>query len=119
MGGRALRGEIPSRAADRLRRPKRLAERIHLRRDRRRHPDPAQVRGAGWHCQEIDGHDIRAIASAVEAAKKEADRPSAIIAHTVKGKGVPFMENDNSWHKRVPTKEQYEEAMRILSERVT
>jgi transketolase len=37
----------------------------------------------------------------------------------VKGKGVPFMENDNSWHKRVPTKEQYEEAMRILSERVT
>jgi transketolase len=73
----------------------------------------------GWHCQEIDGHDIRAIASAVEAAKKEADRPSAIIAHTVKGKGVPFMENDNSWHKRVPTKEQYEEAMRILSERVT
>ena len=68
----------------------------------------------GWHCQEIDGHDIRAVASAVEAARKEAGRPSAIIADTVKGKGVPFMENDNSWHKRVPTKEQYEEAMRIL-----
>ena len=73
----------------------------------------------GWHCQEIDGHDIRAVASAVEAARKEAGRPSAIIADTVKGKGVPFMENDNSWHKRVPTKEQYEEAMRILGERLT
>ncbi len=73
----------------------------------------------GWHCQEIDGHDIRAIASAVEAARKETGRPSAIIADTVKGKGVPFMENDNSWHKRVPTKEQYEEAMSVLSERAT
>ncbi len=68
----------------------------------------------GWHCQEIDGHDIQVILSAVETAKGEKERPSLILARTTKGKGVPFMENDNSWHKRVPTKEQYEEAMRVL-----
>lgn len=84
-----------------------------------RFPIRPRFEAFGWHCLEIDGHDIRAIASAVEAAKKETDRPSAIIADTVKGKGVPFMENDNSWHKRVPTKAQYEEAMSILSERAT
>lgn len=68
----------------------------------------------GWHCQEIDGHDIESILSAVNIAKKEKERPSMILCRTTKGKGVPFMENDNSWHKRVPTKEQYEEAMKIL-----
>ncbi|WHH59379.1 transketolase [Petroclostridium sp. X23] len=68
----------------------------------------------GWHCQEIDGHDIESILGAVNTAKKEENRPSMILCRTIKGKGVPFMENDNSWHKRVPTKEQYEEAMKIL-----
>ena len=68
----------------------------------------------GWHCQEIDGHDISAILQAVKNARAETNLPSVIIAETVKGKGVPFMENDNSWHKRVPSKEQYEEAMKIL-----
>jgi len=68
----------------------------------------------GWHCQEIDGHDIPSILSAVAAAKREADRPSLILARTVKGKGVPFMENDNAWHKGVPSAEQYEAAMKAL-----
>ena len=68
----------------------------------------------GWHCQSIDGHDMGAILEAIEVAKKETHRPSLILANTVKGKGVPFMENDNSWHKRVPTKEQYDEAMKVL-----
>jgi transketolase len=73
---------------------------------------------AGWHCQEIDGHNFSQIIGAVEEAKRMPDRPSVIVARTIKGKGVPFMENDNSWHKRVPTREQMEAAMKILEEPV-
>lgn len=68
----------------------------------------------GWHCQEIDGHDFSQILTAVEKAQACTDRPSMILAHTIKGKGIPFMEGDNSWHKRVPTDEEYREAMRVL-----
>jgi transketolase len=68
----------------------------------------------GWHCQEIDGHDFNHILDAVERARQETERPSMILAHTIKGKGVPFMENDNSWHKRVPTREQLEAALEAL-----
>jgi transketolase len=68
----------------------------------------------GWHCQEIDGHDMKAILDAVRAAQAVTDQPSLILANTVKGKGVPFIEGDNSWHKRVPTKEELAEALRVL-----
>ncbi|MCE5184882.1 MAG: transketolase [Planctomycetaceae bacterium] len=68
----------------------------------------------GWHCQEIDGHDFGQILAAIEKAKACTDRPSVIVAHTIKGKGVPFMEGDNSWHKRVPTAQEYQQAMSIL-----
>lgn len=57
----------------------------------------------GWHCQEIDGHSIEAIISAIAAAKSVKDRPSFIAMKTTKGKGIPYMENNNAWHKRVPT----------------
>ena len=67
----------------------------------------------GWHSQEIDGHNYREILSATAKAKND-NRPSVIVANTVKGKGVPFMENDNSWHKRVPTTEEMAEAEHIL-----
>ncbi|RPI07513.1 MAG: transketolase [Zetaproteobacteria bacterium] len=69
----------------------------------------------GWHCQEIDGHDPRAILDAVSRAQDERERPSCIVARTVKGKGIPFMEADNSWHKRVPTKAELDEALAILA----
>jgi transketolase len=68
----------------------------------------------GWHCQEIDGHDLRAILDAIELAQAEADRPSCIVARTVKGKGIPFMEADNSWHKRVPTTDELNAALAVL-----
>lgn len=68
----------------------------------------------GWHCQEIDGHDFHQILKATALAQEETERPSVIVAHTVKGKGVPFMEGDNSWHKRVPTAEELEEALEAL-----
>jgi len=68
----------------------------------------------GWHCQEIDGHDIGQILAAVKAAQAVKDAPSVILSHTVKGKGIPFMEHNNAWHKAVPTKEQLAEALAAL-----
>lgn len=56
----------------------------------------------GWHAQEIDGHDFAAIRNAADAAREADGAPSVILAHTLKGKGLDYMENDNSWHKRVP-----------------
>jgi transketolase len=68
----------------------------------------------GWHCQEIDGHDMGQILSATKAAQAVKDAPSVILSHTVKGKGVPFMERNNAWHKGVPNKEQLAEALAAL-----
>ena len=68
----------------------------------------------GWHVQEIDGHDPAAILAAVEADRAAPGRPHAVVARTVKGKGVPFMEGDNSWHKRVPTAAELAEALKAL-----
>ena len=56
-----------------------------------------------WHVLEIDGHNIPEILEAVEVAKTVEDQPTMIIAHTVKGKGVSFMENKSEWHGRAPT----------------
>lgn len=63
-----------------------------------------------WHVQTIDGHSIDSIISAVDNAKKEKGVPSVIICNTIKGKGVSFIENDNSWHKRVPDYDQMVQA---------
>ncbi len=68
----------------------------------------------GWHCLEIDGHDFEQVLNAAAEAKGIADRPSVILARTVKGKGIPFVEGDNSWHKRVPTAHELQEALRML-----
>lgn len=57
-------------------------------------------RAFGWEAEEIDGHDISQI---VAALRKVSDKPRALIAHTVKGKGVSFMEDDNNWHYRIPS----------------
>lgn len=67
----------------------------------------------GWHCQSIDGHDFGQIIAAVATAKKAAG-PSVIVAKTIKGKGLDYMENDNSWHKRVPDDDQLAIALRVL-----
>ena len=67
----------------------------------------------GWHVQEIDGHNFKEIISAVENAKKQ-DKPIMIIANTIKGKGVSFMENNVSWHGKAPNDEEYKRAMEEL-----
>ena len=63
----------------------------------------------GWFVHEIDGHDFSAIEAAV-AARDELKRPKIIVAHTVKGKGVSFMEEDNNWHYRIPTADEVRKA---------
>ena len=68
----------------------------------------------GWDVQKIDGHDFEQIAQAVEKAKKVADRPQAIIAETVKGKGVSFMEDQAGWHGKAPDEKQAKQAVEEL-----
>ena len=66
--------------------------------------DPAAKFDAwGWATIAVDGHDIASFLGACAEAKATKGRPTAIIAHTVKGKGVSFMEGDHTWHARVPT----------------
>lgn len=67
-----------------------------------------------WHVQRIDGHNIKEIREAVRAAKAVKDRPSFIEMKTVKGKNIPYMEDNNAWHKRTPTAEEVETARKAL-----
>jgi transketolase len=60
----------------------------------------------GWDAHEIDGHDVGALADALAFLPNRSGRPVAFVAHTVKGKGVSFMEDDNNWHYRAPTAEE-------------
>jgi transketolase len=78
------------------------------------YPILPKLQAFGWHCQEINGHDFTEILEAVRCAQEETHHPSVILAHTVKGQGVPFMIGDNSWHKRVPTESELEEALAAL-----
>ncbi|KEQ54360.1 transketolase [Sphingobium chlorophenolicum] len=65
----------------------------------------------GWAVREVDGHDHGALADALEGAPWEAGKPMMLIAHTIKGKGVSFMENKVEWHYRNPTPELLEVAL--------
>ena len=68
----------------------------------------------GFYTLEIDGHDIEEIIHSLQAARQEKGRPTAIIANTIKGKGVSFMEGKAQWHGKAPNKEEYEEAINEL-----
>ena len=65
----------------------------------------------GWNVLEIDGHDFAQIANAIDEAKKCSDKPTVIVAKTVKGKGVSFMENEAGWHGVAPTAQELEQAL--------
>jgi len=69
----------------------------------------------GWKTWEIDGHNFHQIVETVQTAKAHKGQPKMIIARTVKGKGVSFMENDPVWHGTPPTREQYLRAIQELS----
>ena len=68
----------------------------------------------GWDAHEIDGHDVGALAEAMQAVPNGSGKPLALIAHTVKGKGVSFMEDDNNWHYRTPTADELQAARKEL-----
>jgi len=72
----------------------------------------------GWNVIRADGHDYAAIRAAFDAAAKAKGKPTVILAATVKGKGVSFMENDPGWHGKAPNSEQYEQARAELCARL-
>ena len=67
-------------------------------------------RAFGWEAYEIDGHDIGSLIAMLERVREADEKPLAIVAHTIKGKGVSFMEDANNWHYRIPTTEEVEQA---------
>jgi transketolase len=75
------------------------------------HDLQAIIAGFGWAVQEIDGHDLNQIDEAFAKARATKGKPSCIIANTVKGKGVSFMENQLKWHGKAPSTQEYELAL--------
>ncbi|MEZ6014675.1 MAG: transketolase [Planctomycetota bacterium] len=69
----------------------------------------------GWHALDVDGHDVDAVHDALLAAKAETRRPSALICHTVLGKGVSFMEDQPGWHGTPPSDAEAEKALAELA----
>ncbi|WP_317236165.1 transketolase [Niabella hibiscisoli] len=70
----------------------------------------------GWAVREIDGNDVEVLKSTLQDLPFEAGKPSVVIAHTTKGKGVSYMENVLKWHHGVPSADEYELAIKELDE---
>jgi len=68
----------------------------------------------GWHVIEVDGHDLAQLTQALDQAKLVKGQPTVIIAHTIKGKGVSFMENNPDFHGKAPNAEEVEIALKEL-----
>jgi transketolase len=77
-------------------------------------PFASKWQAFGWHAIDIDGHDFAQILTAFQQASKIKDKPTVIIAHTIKGKGVSFMENNVAFHGKAPTPEEAERALKEL-----
>ena len=75
---------------------------------------PAKWRAFGWNVKEIDGHNMREVVEGMDYLSETNDGPSILIAHTVKGKGVSFMEDNPSFHGAAPNDEQYGQALAEL-----
>jgi transketolase len=71
-------------------------------------------RAFGWHVVEINGHAMEEIVPALEAAKDREEGPTLILAHTIKGKGVSFMENVCEWHGKAPCQEEADQALKEI-----
>lgn len=78
-------------------------------------PLPEKWASFGWHPIEVDGHSIPQLIDAFDTAKTVKGKPAVLIAHTVKGKGVSFMENNPAFHGRAPTPEEAERALAELA----
>ncbi len=80
------------------------------------YPIDEKFRSFGFQIINIDGNEIEEILKAFEVAKNVKEKPTCIIAKTIKGKGVSFMENQVGWHGKAPNKEQYEQAIKELEQ---
>ena len=78
------------------------------------YPIDEKFRSFGFEIIKIDGHDIEEIKKAFEVARNIKEKPTCIIAKTIKGKGVSFMENQASWHGKAPNEEQYKQAIKEI-----
>jgi transketolase len=78
----------------------------------------AKMRAFGWDARAVDGHSFHSLLWAFDNAETNRGRPSAIIAKTVKGKGVSFMENQVGWHGKAPKKEEYGKAVKELDAKI-
>ncbi len=78
------------------------------------YPIDEKFKSFGFEVINVDGHNIAELIQAFEQAKKVKGKPTAIIANTIKGKGVSFMENQAEWHGKAPNEEQYKQAMQEL-----
>ena len=74
----------------------------------------AKFEAFGWETIECDGHDVLELNEAFDRAKTIKGKPTMILAHTIKGKGVSFMEGGNKWHGKAIDQESYRQAMREL-----
>jgi transketolase len=77
-------------------------------------PLPEKWKAFGWHTIEVNGHDLSQLIAAFDEAKRVKGKPTAIIAHTIKGKGVSFMENNVDFHGKAPTPAEMEKALEEL-----
>lgn len=77
-------------------------------------PVDEKFKAFGWHVISIDGHDFEEIFNAIDEAKKVEGKPTIIMAKTIKGKGVSYMEDQVGWHGKAPSKEEAEKAMEEL-----
>ena len=77
-------------------------------------PLDEKFRAFGWHVIEVDGHDYEAMAKAFDEAAVVKGKPTMVLLHTVKGKGVSFMENQVGWHGKAPSDAEFEQAMAEL-----
>jgi len=78
------------------------------------HPPVDKWQAFGWHVLDIDGHDMAQVVQALEEAKSHQGTPTMIVANTVKGKGVSYMENVCEWHGKAPCQEEADQALKEL-----
>lgn len=83
-------------------------------------PLKEKFRAFRWHVEIVDGHDVTALTDVLRKIPFEKSKPNMVIANTIKGKGVSFIENDHTWHHHVPNDQQYQQAQdeldRLLAE---
>ncbi|SDL50897.1 transketolase [Catalinimonas alkaloidigena] len=82
-------------------------------------PIDAKFEAFGWEVKHVDGHDFAQLKETFQSLPFQGEKPSLVIAHTIKGRGISFMENQLKWHHGVPSPEQYEQAqeeLNVLSE---